>query len=307
MLMAAEPVRPSYVVVGHITRDLLPTGESRMGGTATYAAVTAARLGYRVGVLTSARPDDVPRQWLAPASEDTGDADGPIAIACVSSSCTTTFENSYVKGQRRQIVRNVAAPLTTGDIPADWRGVDILHLGPVAAEVDDASWGSVGADLLGLTPQGWMRRWDADGQVWPVGWQSAPTFAAMSGPGLVSGGPIVVLSIEDVGHDQERIQSLAHQFALVVVTTGCLGASVFWRGTRHEVPAYATREVDLTGAGDVFAAAFFIRMHEGADPVKAACFANAAASLAIQEPGLGGISHRQEVEQQMHLGQRMRS
>jgi 1D-myo-inositol 3-kinase len=307
MLMAAQAVRPSYVVVGHITRDLLPSGDSRMGGTATYAAITAARLGYCVGVLTSARPDDVPRQWLAPADTDTIGADGQIAITCVSSSYTTTFENIYVKGQRRQIVRNVAAPLTTGDIPPDWRGADILHLGPVAAEVDEigASWGSSGAGLLGLTPQGWMRRWDADGQVWPVEWQSAPAFAAMSGPERVSGGPIVVLSIEDMGHDWERVRCLAHQFALVVVTTGRLGASVFWRGTRHDVPAYATREVDLTGAGDVFAAAFFIRMHEGADPISAASFANAAASLAIQEPGLCGIPHRQDVERQVRRGKQM--
>ena len=303
--MVAEVARPGYVVVGHITRDLLSTGDSRMGGTATYAAVTAARLGYRVGVLTSARPDDVPRQWLASASEDTIGTDGHIAIACVSSPCTTTFENVYIKGQRRQIVRNVAAPLTADDIPASWRGADILHLGPVAAEVSETSWGSIGASLLGLTPQGWMRRWGADGQVWPVGWQSAPTFAAMSGSERVSGGPIVVLSIEDMGYDRECIRSLEHQFALVVVTTGRLGASVFWRGTRHDVPAYASREVDLTGAGDVFATAFFIRMHEGEDPVRAACFANAAASLAIQEPGLCGIPHRQDVKRQMQRGQHM--
>jgi 1D-myo-inositol 3-kinase len=305
--MAAQPVQPSYVVVGHITRDLLPGGDSRMGGTATYAAITAARLGYRVGVLTSARPDHVPRDWLASANKDTIGADGSVDIVCVSSSCTTTFENIYVKGQRRQIVRHVAAPLTSGDIPANWRGADILHLGPVAAEVDEIAWGSIEAGLLGLTPQGWMRRWDADGQVWPVEWQSAPTFAAMSGSERVSGGPIVVLSIEDMGHDWERVRRLAHQFALVVVTTGRLGASVFWRGTQHDVPAYATREVDLTGAGDVFAAAFFIRMHEGADPISAACFANAAASLAIQEPGLCGIPHRQDVERQIRRGQQMTS
>jgi 1D-myo-inositol 3-kinase len=307
MLMAAQGVRPSYVVVGHITRDLLPSGDSRMGGTATYSAITAARLGYRVGVLTSARLDDVPRQWLDPANEDTIGGDGQIAVTCVSSPYTTTFENIYIKGQRRQIVRNVAAPLTNGDIPADWRGADILHLGPVAAEVDEIAWGSIEAGLLGLTPQGWMRRWDADGQVWPVEWQSAPAFAAMSGSERVSGGPIVVLSIEDMGHDWERVRRLAHQFALVVVTTGRLGASVFWRGTQHDVPAYATREVDLTGAGDVFAAAFFIRMHEGADPISAACFANAAASLAIQEPGLCGIPHRQDVERQIRRGQQMTS
>src|SRR5687767_8775163 len=42
---------PDYLVIGHITADVLDDGEIVLGGTALYSALTAARLGARVAVL----------------------------------------------------------------------------------------------------------------------------------------------------------------------------------------------------------------------------------------------------------------
>ena len=44
---------PDYVVVGHVTKDLRPGGFT-MGGTATYAAAAAQRLGRRFIVADAA-------------------------------------------------------------------------------------------------------------------------------------------------------------------------------------------------------------------------------------------------------------
>ena len=46
---------PQYLVIGHISADLLPNGTAVLGGTALYSALTSARLGWRVGVLTRGR------------------------------------------------------------------------------------------------------------------------------------------------------------------------------------------------------------------------------------------------------------
>ena len=46
---------PDYLVIGHITADVVPGGTTP-GGTALYAARTAARLGLRVAIVTSAPP-----------------------------------------------------------------------------------------------------------------------------------------------------------------------------------------------------------------------------------------------------------
>ena len=115
---------PDYLVIGHVTRDLIADGESRVGGTATYAALAADRLGQRVAVLTSADPT-WPLFRVYPS----------IEVACRPSANTTTFENIYTDGARRQYIRSVASALTPADLPAAWQQAKIVHLGPVAQEV----------------------------------------------------------------------------------------------------------------------------------------------------------------------------
>ena len=62
-----------------------------------------------------------------------------------------------------------------------------------------------------------------------------------------------------------------------------------------EIPPVAAREVDPTGAGDVFAAAYLIAYHESRDPVYAATYASCAASFAVEAPGMEGIPTRAQV------------
>ena len=47
-----EPI--DYLIIGHLTRDLLPNG-TRLGGTAAYAALTARALGHACGYLNRLR------------------------------------------------------------------------------------------------------------------------------------------------------------------------------------------------------------------------------------------------------------
>ena len=70
------------------------------------------------------------------------------------------------------------------------------------------------------------------------------------------------------------------------------------RRWRH-VPAFPSQELDPTGAGDVFAAAFLTRYVETDDPWLAALFASAAASWSVEQEGLGGIPTRQQIEERL--------
>ena len=74
-----------YLVVGHVTQDLVD-GQLVLGGTATYSAVTAARLGLKVRVLTAA---GVTAQ---PALEELA-RDAEVSV--VESAETTVFKNTY--------------------------------------------------------------------------------------------------------------------------------------------------------------------------------------------------------------------
>lgn len=71
--------------------------------------------------------------------------------------------------------------------------------------------------------------------------------------------------------------------ALKMGARGCLLAR---GGERINVPAYPdARCVDTTGAGDTFAAAFIAALLEGGSLAECGCFANAAASIAVERLG----------------------
>lgn len=277
-----ESVIPEYLVIGHVTKDLLPNGAFRPGGTATYSSLTARRLGLSVGVVTSAEEG-------FPLPEDAS----TIKVHRRPARCTTTFENTYCEGRRTQYIRAVAEPLTLADVPAAWRGAHIVHLGPVAQEVDPDLAEAFPAALLGVTPQGWMRRWDADGLVRPTVWAQAERVLALA--------DAAVLSIEDLD-DRQSLERYCRLARVLVLTVGREGAIVYSQGREERLPAYLVEEVDPTGAGDLFAAGYFVRLAETGDVIEAARFANCVASFAVEAEGPARIPSREQVEERLRHG-----
>lgn len=274
---------PDYVVVGHVTRDLDAQGGWRAGGTATYAALTAARLGVRVGVLTAAVPGTIGLEGQ----------DG-IEVSLCSSPESTTFENFYLDGHREQYVRAVATPLVPEQLPAAWRLAPVVHLGPIAQEVDIRFLEAFEEALVGVTPQGWLRAWDADGRVRAVRFTHEEQ--------LLQRADAIILSLEDLGGDRGWLERLASAATLLVETRGREGAVIFQRGLATHVPAFWAQEVDPTGAGDVFAAAFLLRYRECRDPVDAARFANCVASFVVEAPGATNLPTRPQVSRRLLTG-----
>ena len=146
-----------YLVIGHVCKDLIPGGWT-FGGAVTYSARTAHRLGCQVQAVTSAAPDcDV----VAALPE--------IDILLIPGQRSTTFENIYTEHGRQQTILAVAAALTPDRVAARFQ-TDIVHLAPVAQEVDVAwcSHDHFPRALICVTPQGWMRQWDPAGRVSPI-------------------------------------------------------------------------------------------------------------------------------------------
>lgn len=75
---------------------------------------------------------------------------------------------------------------------------------------------------------------------------------------------------------------------LVAATRGPRGVAGVWRGEYFEVPGYAIRCVDSTGAGDVFHGAFVYALLQGWPLGRMLRFANAAAALNCTAPGARG-------------------
>ncbi len=272
-LVPLDPV--DYLVVGHLACDLSPEGP-QLGGTAAYSALTARALGLRVGIVTAWAGD-------LPAARFDG-----IRVVSVPSENCTTFENVYADGGRIQRIHSVAAPLLLEHIPEAWRRAPIVHLGPIAQEGKTLPAAGLASSLLGVTPQGWMRCWDGDGRVRPCAWQEAAEVLPHIGA--------AVLSLEDAGGDENQIEAIANACRILAVTEGPAGARLYWNGDLRRFQAPATEEIDATGAGDVFAAAFFVRLYETRDPWAAARFATCLAARSVTRPGLQGIPTPEEVQ-----------
>ena len=165
----------------------------------------------------------------------------------------------------------------------------IIHLGPVAQELDFELPKNLSPYLLGVTPQGWMRTWNDDGHIIPCKWQNADAILSKAGA--------VVISREDVGGDEELIEAMAHQTQVLAVTEAEAGAVLYWNGDRRRFRAPEVEEVDATGAGDIFATAFFIRLHKTRDPWEAARFATQLSARSVMRIGLEGIPTQQEIDE----------
>ena len=270
---------PDFVVIGHVVRDIVPGGW-RLGGTATFAALQAQRLSRNAGIITSAA-DEL----------DLVDALPGIMLSVRPSSHTTTFENVYDAGSRRQRVLAQAEPLTPEQLPADWEGASIFLLGPVCGEVSPDYAGYLPDALVGVSAQGWLRELDEGAVVRLRPW---------SGPSFWHGCRVLFVSEEDLGGCDDELEGWASQVPVVVLTGARLGARVYVNGAPLEIAAFPAREADPTGAGDVFAAAFLVRYSETEDAAESARFASAAAACSVEATGVEAIAGRGEIEARMN-------
>lgn len=274
-----------YLVVGHVTADQTPDGPS-LGGTATYSSLVAVVLGQRVGLLTA-------------ASFEPGLIDilGDVRVARLPAADTTQFTNTYENLIRKQKVEHVAPSLSAKHLLPEWRDTPILHLAPVAREVENDFFNAFPKAFIGVTPQGWMRSWDGDGLVRASEWTNANV--------VLQRANAVVMSVEDVDQP-EHIDEWARKAKVLVVTHGEAGAVVYHKGTIQHSPAFAAGKiVDPTGSGDFFAAAFFVRLADSGNPFASAEFANCVASFAVERKGFEAVPTAEQIEERWNAGKRL--
>jgi sugar/nucleoside kinase (ribokinase family) len=254
-----------YLAVGHITQDIV-AGERVTGGTVAFSGCTAVALGCQTAVLSSAAPDF---DWVANLPD--------IQCRVVPAAETTTFQNIYTENGRLQYLHGRAHQLTAADVPPAWQQSAIVHLGPVADELEPAMVNLFPNSLIGLTPQGWLRQWDKNGRITPKLWAAAEQILPLA--------TAVVLSEEDIP-TPNLLTHYRTLTPLLVLTKGAKGCVVYTPDQSHHIPAPAVTEVEATGAGDIFATAFFIKLWQTNNPYQAATFANKLAAQSVTQRGL---------------------
>ena len=280
---------PDYVLVGHISHDRTPEG-ARLGGTVSYGAHTARAFGLRVGVLTSADPNDPVLADLPP----------DVHVVNIPAEHSTTFENRYEGSARTQFMYHRAHTLTPEMLPEAWRAAPLVHLAPIADEVATDFVDVFGDARLCVTPQGWMRRRAPDDRVLTRDWADAERVLPRCA--------LTVLSEEDIRHAPQLERVYARMAPLFVLTRAERGGTVYRAGEAFDFAAYATaRTVDPTGAGDIFTTALHIALARLADLRATLRVAAYLAARSVTRVGLAGAPTADEIAQAWKLAAEERS
>ncbi len=294
-------VTPDVVVVGAATRDLDADGRGtwQPGGAVSYGALLLARIGCRVGAVVG----------LDRASVEAGEpallrAAG-VDVVTVELSHGPVFENRETPAGRRQVCHDTSDPLPISALPPAWRGAPAFLFGPVAGELGP-EWAEVPSPdaTVALGWQGLLRRLVPG---LPTG-----RLAPVAGP-VQRRADFIVISREDLpvpgddatlhggaalgGDGLDRL--LARPGQALAVTAGRRGGLHLRRTRTGSLEAWTwpamppRREVDATGAGDVFLAALLgahLALGETRDGAhRALRFAAAAAAVSLEGRGLSAV------------------
>lgn len=278
--------RFDYVTVGHVTVDVLgdlraadsrdpdDQGLRQPGGGAFYSALQAARLGLRTLILTRGVAREI-EELLEPYRTE-------LRVRIAPAASTTTLLTHGSGGARRQRLLAWAGPIAA---PSELDAA-ILHLAPIARETPRTWSGAV--DFVGLTPQGLVRKWGPHGEL---------ARAPLDGALLPERCDAAVFSASELASCDELLPEA--RGPVVAVTSGARPTTVHLPGggvpLRVTPPRIAGPRDDL-GAGDVFAAAFFVALQEGLAPAAAAACANAAAAVRVAGTGPSAIGNRRAVQ-----------
>jgi len=280
------------VHIGSASRDLAdddPRGW-RLGGGATYSALTTARLGLRTGAIVG-----VDAAAARAAELDLLRAAG-VDLVLVPLDEGPVFRNRETPAGRVQACVVPGRPLPVSPLPERWCGVSVWSFVPVAAELD-AEWLSVlPADaFLILGWQGLLRRLEPGHEVV----RQAPRHSR-----LAERADLVGVSRHDLPPETALpgLLQLLGAGARLVVTDGLDGGRMLERASDGTVrtsrygAVAADRDVDPTGAGDVFLASLVTALvRDGAmstfGPRSGSDlrFAATAASFVVEAPGLLGV------------------
>jgi sugar/nucleoside kinase (ribokinase family) len=280
---------PDYLAIGHLTVDLTPDGPM-LGGSVLYGALVAARLGARAAVVTRANLSGLDKSLRDQLDQVAAE----VELVVQNSQDTTTFLNRERAGRREQELHGWGGEIDLSGVPPMWRSAEVIHLAPVAQEIDHRTTGRLSGRLLACTPQGWMRSWN---QKLPSPVRRTPLRLPND---LLARIDAMVVSSNEYVIGREAVEAVGGR-ALAVVTLGAQGATVIDRGRKSDLAPFPAKVVDTTGAGDVFAATLFYMRAQREGVAMSVRYAGAAAALAIGSRGPLAVPGRDEIEELLDL------
>ncbi len=272
-------------IIGPVARDINAVGTTEYppqpGGAAYYSTMVYVALGLRAAVVTRVAPAD--EAVLLGELRASG-----VEVFNLPSRTTTTFRNLYdpvLPDARRQRVDATAAPIRVRDLPPIT--ARIWQIGPLTSrdvELGMIAHCAAAGGLVGLDVQGLTRR---------IVDRAVEAARPMRRPRDL--GRLAVLKADEAELLIHTGQSdLAAAAARVreagvrelLVTKGSRGSTIFGPDRAIAIEAVTPRrQVDPTGCGDTYLAAYLAGRLASADLAACGAFASAAAALKMENVG----------------------
>jgi sugar/nucleoside kinase (ribokinase family) len=261
-------VRP-VAVVGNLSLDRVDGGEPRPGGAPFHAARALRVLGWPALIL--AKGADADRRALLPPLVALG-----VPVLWRGGDATATFSFTYDGDRRRMVVESLGPSWTAADLHGLER-VDWVQVGALARS-------DFPAETLAELARRRHLLLDGQGLARPA--ETGPLELDRDFSRDVLRHVTALKLAEDEAQalfgevDADALRSLG--VPEVLVTLGARGSIVYADGKLVRVPARDLGEVDPTGAGDAFAAAYVVSRSAGHAPAAAARRATAVVAEVLR-------------------------
>ncbi|MDO9499988.1 sugar kinase [Falsiroseomonas sp.] len=261
------------------------------GGDVSNAAIAAARSGADAGMIAHMgrdRPGESFAQLWALEGVDASsvrvDPDAPTGIYFVSHGPQGHDFTFYRRG-------SAASRMRVADVPEEAiQGARILHLSGISLGISDTACDAAFHAIQVARKAGVTVSFDTNLRLrlWPLRRASACIHTAVGMSDLVFPSLDDARLLTGLVEPEAIVDFYLKLCPLVLLKLGAAGLLVASREARAQIPGFAVRAVDATGAGDTLAGAFLARAVAGDDTWQAARYANAAAALSTT--GYGAVA-----------------
>jgi len=278
-------------LVGHIYTELIqfpnqePSGPV-MGGPVGHAAVIAALLGAKTGIVTKIGKD-MPKRLIEVFDETGVDT---LGMKIEEGKSTATLLKYDLSGKKEVEYFSKALDIYFDDIPTEYLDAKIIYICSVDYEVPLKTAEELrrhdkvlAVDLMGFGGATCRTHPDKDEKKYHrILREISQNFQIVRG------------SIEDCQYffeDTEKIEEdIPNLFVewgatIGIVTLGERGVLIASQDEKHRIPAFPVNAIDCTGAGDAFAAGFLVEYIKTKDLYRSGLFGNATASLVVEKSG----------------------
>lgn len=275
-------------------------GPYASGAPAIYA-VAAARLGFPVQFIGSVGQDAFGRLLRLRLQEE---GVGVAGLQVVPEHATGVAFVAYAQDGSREFVfhlRHSAAGVMTSDQvkPALFAGLGWLHLSGSTLALNEGCQAACWRAVELAKAAGGRVSFDPNlrPELLPVDRAVALFSRFLDAADLLLPTASEAHALAGIAEDDQAARVLLRRRdQILVYKRGAAGCTIYAAGKRLDIPGFQVQEVDPTGAGDCFNAAFLVGLEESWSLERAGRFACAAGALAVTRQGpMEGAPSRDDV------------